>query len=341
MENRFTLQNDVALIEVPYKNTIVTITIDREDIDIASSIPGKWVLCYKNKEKEYFYILHNQDKSVALHKLILGVDKHSKVFFKDKNYTNLRKSNLSINSYETDETFRQKRKEAYQKMSKEGKARLFKGIRENRYSKDWSDKLAEKKKGTKNPTNKLTPEIVYEIRKLYRSRQFTQQSLANLYGIARTTVADIVNYRIWNELGEHPNKVYRIYKENRVIPFDVKKYSPLQYTEFTNKDILYDEFVLELQNTMSDEKYIFCQKIGDIKLYVEIRDKKKQFIYSFEVVFPEFLTPQHIHNYVITQTKPKHYLNRHLIHQYMALLSTHLFADVDEKTISFFDEPVD
>jgi hypothetical protein len=325
MENFHEVKGDIAIIDVPYKDKIVRVTIDKEDLSIVSSIRGRWILTYKDSDKTYFYFICNQDKSIYLHKLILQAGEDDKVYFKDKDHTNLRKENLTMNTYEADEEFREKKREGYKNMSEEGKRNLIRGIKENRYSKDWSDKLSVTKKGTRNPQTVLNPAIVRKIREEYALRNFTQLSLAEYYKVGRTTIADIVNYRTWNEIGENPNKTYRIYQENEVIPLNIKE-TPVQEYVFTNKDIWKEDFVIELQGSGAVE-YIFCQKIGEIKLYVEVRNSKKEFVHSFEVVFPEFLTPQHIHNYVIAQRKPVRYMNRHGVHAYMKLISTYLFGD--------------
>jgi predicted XRE-type DNA-binding protein len=329
MENRYRLEGDVAIIEVPYKNQIIDVTIDKEDIEKASSIQGRWILVRKTPKTDLFYFVCNKDKSIYLHKLIVGASKEDKVYFKDKNYTNLRKENLSINTFEVDDAFREKRKKAYQNMSPQGKANLLRGIKWNRYSKEWSDKLSNTKKGEQNSNTKLNAQLVREIREAYATRRFTQQALADYYQVGRTTIADIVNYRTWNEIGEDPNKEYRVYKENEVIELNLQE-TPIQWREFTNEDIWKDDFVLHVIDK-SVEEYLFIQKIGKIKLYVEVRDKNKEFYHSFEVVFPEFLTPLHIHNYVIAHRKPVRYMSRHEIHRYMMIISTFLFGESYKK----------
>jgi hypothetical protein len=329
MENHYEIKGDVAIVDVPYKDTIVRVTIDKEDIDMVSAIHGRWILTYKDSKRTYFYFVCNLDKSISLHKLLLQANNTDKVFIKDKDHTNLRKDNLTLNSYEVDDALRELKRKSYKNMSDEGKLNLLEGIRMNRYSKDWSDKLATHKKGKKNPNTVLNVNKVREIREDYALRKFTQQALADKYGVGRTTIADIVNYRTWNEIGEDPKKTYRIYVESQVIPIVLKE-TPIQEYTFTNADIWLKDFVIELQGKKSAE-FIFCQKIGDIKLYVEVRDTKKEFLHSFEVVFPEYLTSQHIHNYVITQRKPVRYLNRHEIHHYMNIISTYLFGDSYEK----------
>lgn len=329
MENRFMLQNDTVTMEIPYKNTVILVYFDKDDLPLAQSISGHWLIHYKDINKTYFYVVSNRDKKVYLHKLIANASSKDKVFFKDKDHTNLRKVNLSLNSFEVDESWREAKREGYKNMSEEKRMNILLGMKKNRYSKGWSDQLATKKKGNKNPNTVLDEKTVRKIREDYAVRKVTQQILGERYGVGRTTIADIVNYRTWNEIGEDKNKTYRVYEEKHIIPLDLRV-TPIQEYEFTNSDILLMEFVIELQERYRKE-YIFVQKIGKLKLYIEVRNEKKAFIHSFEVVFPEFLTDQHIHNYVITQRRPVRYLNRHEIHGYMKILSTYLFGESYEE----------
>ena len=325
MENRFTINGDTVTMEIPYKDTVILVFFDKDDLSLAQSISGRWLISYKDVNKTYFYVVSNKDKKIALHKLISNASADDKVYFKDKDHTNLRKNNLSLNTFEVDDSWRESKREGYKNMSPEKRANLLLGMKRNRYTKDWSDQLATHKKGKKNPNTVLNERKVRQIREDYAVRKITQQMLGEKYGVGRTTIADIVNYRTWNEIGEDKNKTYRIYEENHVIPLDLKV-TPIQEYEFTNSDIPLMDFVIELQERHSKE-YIFFQKIGRLKLYVEARDEQKEFIHSFEVVFPEFLTEQHIHNYVIAQRRPVRYMNRHEIHGYMKILSTYLFGE--------------
>ncbi|WP_216638213.1 hypothetical protein, partial [Brevibacillus brevis] len=61
-------------------------------------------------------------------------------------------------------------------------------------------KLSESQTGENNNQSVLTEEQVKEIRGLYKSKIYTQQALANRYGVARPTIADIIHYRTWTHL---------------------------------------------------------------------------------------------------------------------------------------------
>lgn len=329
MDNHFTLHGDIVEMEVLYKNSVIVVSFDKDDLPIAQSISGRWRIHHKTAEKTYFYIVSSQDKRIALHKLIMNASADDKVYFKDKDYTNLRKENLSVNTYETDASLIAFRREMYKNMTEEKRNNIVEGMRTNRYSKEWSDQLSTTKKGKNNPQTVLDEDKVRQIREDYAVLDVSQRLLAEEYGVARTTIADIVNYRTWNEIGEDKDKTYRIYAENQVIPMDLKV-TPIQNYQLAKEDIPPMEFVIELHGEHGKE-YIFFQKIGKMKLYVEARDETKKFVHSFEVVFPEFVTKSHIHNYVIAQKKPSRLMNRHEIHGYMKILSTHLFGESYEE----------
>lgn len=328
MRNKYSIHGDIAIIEVPYKKDIIYVTIDKEDIELASSIRGKWISYIKGENKKtgkkYSYFYSNKDK-LYLHKLILQCEKNDIVYFKDDDYTNIRKNNLTINTYEADDKFVETCKNTFKNMSEDAKEKFYRGMRENRYTKDWSDKLSSNKKGEKNPSALLTAKIVADIRYQYANSQGTQQSIADEYNVARTTIADILNYRTWNEVGENPDKKYRIYNENKIIVLDLRN-TPITTFLFKNEDLPQEEITLEVRSPNNTE-FIFVQKVGKIKLYVEIRDKLKVFVSSFEVVFPEYVTKQHIHNYVIAKKKPLRLMNRHDIHAYMQIISTYIYGE--------------
>jgi predicted XRE-type DNA-binding protein len=54
--------------------------------------------------------------------------------------------------------------------------------------------------GESHHNSKLTENGVQEIRRLYASRRFTQQEIADQFGIDQTTVSDIVRRRLWRQV---------------------------------------------------------------------------------------------------------------------------------------------
>jgi hypothetical protein len=47
---------------------------------------------------------------------------------------------------------------------------------------------------------KLTPDQVHEIRDLWATGQYYQQTLANMFGVTQSTISVIVNYQTWTNI---------------------------------------------------------------------------------------------------------------------------------------------
>lgn len=86
------------------------------------------------------------------------------------------------------------------KMSDEAKNNIRKGIIEKRNTEAYIKKLSERKRGSLNPRVKLTETDVKEIRRIYATGKLSQQKIADLYGVHRSTIADIINRRTWTHI---------------------------------------------------------------------------------------------------------------------------------------------
>lgn len=54
-----------------------------------------------------------------------------------------------------------------------------------------------KSRGETNPMAKLTTNKILEIRKLYKETETTHQNIANMFGVKRRTIGDIINKKRW------------------------------------------------------------------------------------------------------------------------------------------------
>lgn len=72
------------------------------------------------------------------------------------------------------------------------------GVAIRNQDKSYITKISDTKLGTLNPSAKLTEDDVKEIRELYTI--MTQQELAEMFGVSRPTIGDIVNNRTWKHL---------------------------------------------------------------------------------------------------------------------------------------------
>lgn len=298
----------------------VMILIDKESLSVIFSYPGNWKVV--NRKNERFYIGWETDSRILLHRIIMNAGDRDRVYFQSRNYTDLRRSNLRINHYTTDESFKEKRRHSYRKMSKEGRYRLIQGMRVHRYSKQWSDHLAKRKKGVSNPNAKVNEDLVRMIRRDYLTTTSKQKELAMKYGISRSAVADIVNYRTWSHVDDsliEKKRAFQIYPLYSIELTSISFSDP--YWQFTNFDLPIPMFTIYLFNQIDTKEYCFVQIVGAKRLYVEIRNQKQSFIFSFEVLFPSILSKKNIYNYVIIQRKPVKQLKRHQVHLYMQIIS--------------------
>jgi DNA-binding XRE family transcriptional regulator len=54
--------------------------------------------------------------------------------------------------------------------------------------------------GTAHPLAKLQEDQVIQIREMYATNQFHQGDLAHLFGVSKTLIGNIVNYRTWRHI---------------------------------------------------------------------------------------------------------------------------------------------
>lgn len=89
---------------------------------------------------------------------------------------------------------------AHKNLSVEKRKRINKGIRENRYCKEYAKKLSDTKLGESNPQHKLKVEQVIEIKKLWVTGVYTTATLGEKYKISRQSIADIIYGRTWKSI---------------------------------------------------------------------------------------------------------------------------------------------
>lgn len=237
------------------------------DINDFESIVYKYrILCGKNRKSFIREIIDNKPK---------------KNYFLKDTYTN---KNETILDYRTS-NITDKLSEVYEysKIPKyhyknQDKEILVKGMREKRYSKNYSRELSKSKTGGVNPAAKLNEKLVSKIREERYLLGYTQQSLADKYNVGRGTIADIVNYRTW-VLKEDLS--LRAYKLNKQVV--VKNTNCM--LENSIYDRLKENYVL--LDIPEKEVYIYLEKLPiDRLLYMEIRDRNHNFIANSDLFFP-------------------------------------------------------
>lgn len=89
---------------------------------------------------------------------------------------------------------------AHKNLSKEKRDNILKGMRENRYCKEYAKKLSDTKLGELNPQHKLKAEQVRKIKIMWKAGNHTCSTLGDMFGVKRQTIADIVYDRTWKNV---------------------------------------------------------------------------------------------------------------------------------------------
>jgi DNA-binding transcriptional regulator YiaG len=162
-------------------------------------------------------------------------------------------------------------------MSKEKRENIARGARENRYTKDYSNKLQEDKLGEKNLSAVLTWDLVNEIRKISREENISQYELANMFNVGRATIADIINYRTWTV---NPKFNERVYKDDNI---RIIKNVNINSVEFDYDDLKFNNVLLKFE-----DEYLYIEKLSIQGLiYIEQRSLEGKCLASADICIPK------------------------------------------------------
>lgn len=264
--NRYTkLDENTTVLEIETnQNKIFKLLVDS---DIVPQLKEKqWLLRNKKDTRNYVTVFCRETvdrrttenvrnrKYLSLRKFIYAVKKGIDI----KEVDSLRLKKMSEDGIEYDFRFSNitKSENTFQMFEEEGMKNWKQGLAK-RYSKEWSKSL-------KNvSTSKVDMEIALEIRKL--ALDFSQQEICEKYGVGRTTVTDIVNFRTWNPFAyddilieEIKDKEYQC--QNIQINWEDNESEDLPKQQL--KDIEYAKF--------TDGNFdIYFKFIGDFQFYLE------------------------------------------------------------------------
>lgn len=269
------------------------VIIDTEDLE---KVKNKKI-CMRLEKGNYIPRIFNGKYYMSLQSFLTPELKIS--YSKNKNYLDCRKSNITSSPHEVEgfiEHRSLKIKESSLKMSKEKRNNIIKGMRENRYSKDYANKLQEHQLGEKNLNSVLTWDLVNEIRDIARNQNISQYELSDRFNVGRGTIADITNYRTWTI---NPELNERIYKEDNVKI--VKNVNISNNTEFTYNDILFNNILLKF----NDER-LYVEKLSiEGLIYIEQRDNENKYLASVDVYIPKHKNKSMKKFYIIAKMNPK------------------------------------
>lgn len=108
--------------------------------------------------------------------------------------------NIEFIKYYEKKEYKQRHSETIKNLSPEKWDRIRYGIRNNRYTKEYGEKLSKQKQGELNYSAKLKEEQVIDIRRKWETGNYTTTTLGELYNVKRQTIADIVYNRTWKHL---------------------------------------------------------------------------------------------------------------------------------------------
>jgi len=219
-------------------------------------------------------------------------------YSKNKNYCDCRKENVTSSPSEVIGLIEKKSikiRESSLKMSKEKRENIARGSRENRYTKDYSNKLQADKLGEKNISVVLTWNLVHEIRKLSGEENISQYELADMFNVGRATIADIINYRTWTV---NPELNERVYKEDNI---KIINNINIESIEFYYNDLNFNNILLKFK-----DEYLYIEKLSIQGLiYIEQKSLEGKCLASADVYIPKNKSKLMKKFYSIAKMNPK------------------------------------
>jgi hypothetical protein len=221
-------------------------------------------------------------------------------YCKNRNYYDCRKENITSSPSEVDGLIEMKSlriKEGSLRMSKESRDNITRGMRENRYTKDYSIKLQEDKLGEKNLSAVLTWNLVNVIRETARNHNISQYELADTFNVGRATIADIINYRTWTI---NPELNERIYKDSNIKIVNNTKQIDINI-EFTYDEIPFNNILLKFE-----DEFLYIEKLSiEGLVYIEQRSIEGKCLASLDIYIPKDKTNFRKTFYSIAKMNPR------------------------------------
>lgn len=271
----FKINGEYTILKVYYRkeHSYIDVLIDTEDLEKLKNEDIK-IFTYKRGYAPYIF---NGKYYKRLQSYLTPNLKIS--YSKNRNQCDCRKSNITSSPLEVDglnEIKSLRIKQSSLKMSKEKRENIARGARENRYTKDYSNKLQELQLGEKNLSAVLTWDLVNEIRKISRKENISQYEMADMFDVGRATIADIINYRTWTV---NPEFNERVYKDDNV--------KIINNININSIEVSYDD--LEFNNILLKfkDECLYIEKLSIQGLiYIEQRSLEGKCLASADVYIP-------------------------------------------------------
>lgn len=291
----YDVKDDYTILKIYYKlgNRYFDVLIDTEDLE---KVKDRNIKIFSNT-RDYRPVIFNGKHFQSLQSFL--TPNMNRSYCKNKNYFDCRKDNITGSALEVEgliEGRALKIKESALKMSKEKRDNITRGMRENRYTKNYSMKLQEHQLGEKNISAVLTWDLVDKIRYIARNQNISQYKIADTFNVGRGTVADIINYRTWTVKQELNERVYR--EDNIKIINDINVFNSL---ELSYDDIPFHHILLKFEN-----EFLYVEKLSiEGLIYIEQRNLEGKCLASVDVYIPKNKSKGMKKFYIISKMNPK------------------------------------
>lgn len=290
----FEINGEYTVLKVYYRkeHSYIHVLIDTEDLEKVKD--AKIKICAERGK--YQPRIFNGRYYARLQSFLMPNLKMS--YSKNRDACDCRKNNITPSALEVVNLIKEnsiKIKESSLKMSKSKRMNIINGMRKNRYTKDYSNKLGELQLGEKNISAVLTWKLVNDIRNIAINESVSQYELASMFNVGRATIADIVNYRTWSV---NPKINERIYKDINTKTIDRININSI---EFNYNDLKFDNILLKFE-----DEFLYIEKLSIRGLiYIEQRSLEGKCLASADVYIPKNKSKLMKRFYCIAKMNPK------------------------------------
>lgn len=233
-------------------------------------------------------------KRKSLGKIILNTNKN--VYLKDR-YLN--KEKYLLDYRKTNLTTSIKEMEGYSEIARDNYYKSLDAGLINKGFKNYNMNMAKTfmkgKVGEANSKSKLTVEKVKEIRHLYSTGEYTQEKLAKLYNVSKSTISSIITYKRWKDIDFESKRIY-----------NTKNVNIVRDKKFFESDVNINSIKLNSTYYIVEEgMYVYIEDLNNEGLvYVEIRDKENNVLTRADIYFLDVNNSQTNRNYSIASMYP-------------------------------------
>lgn len=233
-------------------------------------------------------------KRKSLGKIILNTDKN--VYLKDR-YLNKEKYLLDYRKINLTTSIKEMK--GYSEIARDNYYKSLNAGLINKGFKNYNMNMARTfmsgKVGETNSKSKLTVEKVKEIRQLYSTGDYTQEKLAKVYNVSKSTISSIITFKRWKDIDFKSKRTY-----------NAKNINIVRDKKLFESDIDINSIKLNTTYYIVEEAmYVYIEDLNNEGLvYVEIRDKENNVLTRADIYFLDVNNSQTNRNYSIASMYP-------------------------------------